>query len=450
MSAAGAIAPAPAPATATAAELRSGLATAYEAECRKLLAQYSTRVLGLLCVVGPFAFAAVLTAQSGSPGDALFGIWAHSTGYGLSLVVLGFAGSWGFPVVAGVLAGDMFSSEDRYGTWKTILTRSCTCGQMFGGKALAAISVASALATVSALSSTLAGVLFVGPESLVGLGGAVIAPGKALVLVLISWLVSVLPMLSFTSLALLFSVASRSGIVGVIGPALVALASQLVSLIGKGVWAHTLLPGSAFDGWHGLFTSHPFYGQLIVSLSVSVAWIAGPLTAAWIMLARRDFAGSVVTRKPGWVRPVAAVAIVIALIAFLSVASNWGPAGITIDRLRAAIGPTFNNLTLLQQRIISPFVPATAKLDVVPYCAPRANTTQGPGDWTCVFDVVLPGTGITSEQQTPVTYDISVSSNGCYKAEAPPTVVGGQTIRTSDGTTVVNPLFVIYGCFNPL
>jgi hypothetical protein len=141
-------------------------------------------------------------------------------------------------------------------------------------------TVATALAIVSALSSTLAGVLFVGHQSLVGLGGAVIAPGKALALVLISWLVSVLPMLSFTSLALLFSVASRSGIVGVIGPALVALASQLVSLIGKGVWAHTLLPGSAFDGWHGLFTSHPFYGQLIVSLIVSVAWIAGPLTTA--------------------------------------------------------------------------------------------------------------------------------------------------------------------------
>ncbi len=451
MSAAGAIAPVPAAAPAAGYPLRNGLASTYEAECRKLLAQYSTRVLALICVVGPFAFAAVLNAQSGTPSDALFGVWVHSTGYALSLVVLGFAGSWGFPVIAGVLAGDIFSSEERYGTWKTVLTRGCTRGQLFAGKALAATTVAIALAILAALASTIAGGVFVGHQSLVGLDGEVIAPGRALALVLISWLVSVLPLLSFVSLALLFSLASGSGIVGVIGPALVALASQLVSLIGQGVWAHALLPGSAFDGWHGLLlTAHPFYGQLIVSLIVSVAWIAGPLAAAWIIFARRDFAGAGVAHKPDWVRPVAAVAAVIVLIAFLSFASNWGPAGITIGRLRAAIGPTFNNLTLLQQRTISQFVPANAKLNVVPYCAPRANTTQGPGDWTCVLDVYIPASGLSSEQQQPITYDVSVQSNGCYKAEAPPTLVGGQTIHATDGSTVVNPLFVIYGCFNPL
>jgi ABC-2 type transport system permease protein len=407
-------------------------------------------VLAAICLVGPFAFAVVLTAQSASPGDALFGVWAHSTGFALSLVVLGFAGSWGFPVMAGVLGGDVFSSEDRYGTWKTVLTRSCTRAHMFAGKVLATGTLATALVVVSGVSSTLAGGLVVGHQSLVGLDGAVIASGRALGLVLTAWLVSVLPMLAFTSLALLFSIASRSGIIGVIGPALVALASQLVSLIGKGVWAHTLLPGSAFDGWHGLFRGHPFYGQLSVSLAVSAAWIAGSLTAAWLILARRDFASGAAGPKPGWARPIAAVGGVIALIALLAFASNWGPAGITVARLRAAIGPTVDNLTLLQQRAESSFVPANAQIDVVPYCAPRAGTTQGPGDWTCVLDVFIPTTGIASEQQTPVTYDVSVSSDGCYKAEAPPGLVGGQTIRSTNGRVVVNPLFVIYGCFDPL
>lgn len=42
------------------------------------------------------------------------------------------------------------------------------------------------------------------------------------------------------SLAVLFSVVTRNGIVGVPGPILVALAMQLLELIGSGSWVHTL------------------------------------------------------------------------------------------------------------------------------------------------------------------------------------------------------------------
>ena len=90
------------------------------------MAQLTTRILILVCAIGPLAFAVILKVQSGTPSDALFGVWVHSSGFAISLVILGFAGSWGFPIIAGVLAGDLFSSEDRHGTWKTILTRSCT------------------------------------------------------------------------------------------------------------------------------------------------------------------------------------------------------------------------------------------------------------------------------------------------------------------------------------
>jgi hypothetical protein len=53
-------------------------------------------------------------------------------------------------------------------------------------------------------------------------------------------------------------------------------------------------------------------------------------------------------------------------------------------------------------------------------------------------------------EQTPVSYDVSVQSNGCYKAESPPAFVGQQTIRDAHGHDVTNPLFVVYGCFNIL
>jgi len=64
--------------------------------------------------------------------------------------------------------------------------------------------------------------------------------------------------------------------------------------------------------------------------------------------------------------------------------------------------------------------------------------------------VFIPQPGAVPFQQTPVTYDLTVQSNGCYKATSPPSFVGQQTMRDGNGKQVVNPLFVFYGCFNPL
>ena len=122
----------------------------WRAETRKLRAQLASRVLVLVCVLGPLAFGLILNEQAAVPADTLFGVWVHESGYAVSLVVLGFAGYLGFPVVAGVVAGDLFSSEDRYGTWKTVLTRSCTTEELFVGKVLAAATFAVGLTAVAA------------------------------------------------------------------------------------------------------------------------------------------------------------------------------------------------------------------------------------------------------------------------------------------------------------
>ncbi len=428
-----------------------GIASAYRTERRKLAAQLPARLLALVCLLGPFAFAVLLKLQGGVPADTLFGVWVHSSGFAVSLVVLGFAGSWGFPVIAGVLAGDLFSSEDRYGTWKTVLTRSCRRSDLFVGKVLAAATFSVGLLTLAALSSLAAGLLLTGDQSLVGLSGTLLSPGRSLGLVAAGWLASLLGMLAFTSLAVLFSVLTRNGIIGVLGPVLVALAMQLLALVGSGVWLHTLLVASAFDDWHGLATGHPFYGPLALGCAVSVVWIVACLGTAWSALRRRDFAGTPLGRRSGWLVAVRAVIGAIALIALLAVAAGWGPPAITAARLQAAITPTFNDLTLLQQRLLGRTVPAGAKLNILPSCRRRAGTTQGPGDdWVCTLDVLIPQPGANPFQDTPVTYDVSVKSNGCYKAEAPPSFVGQQMMRDAHGQSVVNPLFTIYGCFDPL
>ena len=437
-----------------------GFRHAYDAELQKLSAQLTTRLLVLVAVAGPFAFAALLKIQSGTPSDALFGAWVHSSGFAISLVILGFAGSCGFPIIAGVLAGDLFASEDRHGTWKTILTRSCTREDVFAGKLLAAGTFVIAIAIVLAASSLLAGIVLVGADSLVNLSGVLTSPGRMFVLTVVSWLYCLLPVLAYTSLAILFSIATRNGILGVLGPLLVALATQLLDLVGEGVIVHTLLIGSAFDGWHGLLVAHPFFGPSLVSAAVCLAWIGACLAISWRILRRRDFLSTTATRTPSWIAPIRVVAIATVLVAVLALGSNVGPTGVTAYRLTAAIGPTFNNATLLQQALIGRHAPPGARLDVLPNCGRRAAATAvgpapiaagvGPGDWNCTLYVYLPQPNAVPFQQTAVDYEVSVQYNGCYKAQSPPNFIGGPTMQDATGKSVTNPLFIVYGCFNTL
>jgi ABC-2 type transport system permease protein len=423
---------------------------ALRTELQKLGAQLIVRLLVVVCVAGPFAFAAVLKVQSGTPSDALFGAWVHSSGFAISLVILSFAGNWGLPLISGLIGGDLFASEDRHGTWKTILTRSCTRADLYAAKLLAAGTLTVALTLLLACSSLIAGVVFMGAHSLVDLGGVLTSPGQLLALTLLSWLLCLLGTLAYTSLAILFSVATRNGIVGVLGPLLVALLTQLLDLIGRGVDMHLLLIGSAFEGWHGLFTTHRFYGPLVTSSLVSVAWITACITASWRILRRRDFLASTVDRGPDWRTPVRVVAIAAAVVAVLALLANTGPTGDTDHRLSAAIGEEFNNVTLLQQQLIGRQVPAGAKLDILPNCNRRATQAVGPGDWTCNLDVYLPQAQSVPFSATSVEYDVSVESDGCYKAQSPPAFIGGPTMQDTHGSTVTNPLYIVYGCFDTL
>jgi ABC-2 type transport system permease protein len=421
----------------------------YRAERRKLLAQISSRTLALVCALGPLAFSAILSQQSTAPADTLLGVWVHSSGYAVSLVVLGFGGYLGFPVLAGVLAGDLFSSEDRHGTWKTVLTRSRSRKDVFAGKALAAGTLALVLVALTTLSSLVAGLLLTGDQPLVGLSGNVLSSGEAIWLVLASWLLSVPPMLAFTSLALLFSVATRNGIFGVLGPVLVALLMQLLELSGSGSWVHTLLVASAFNDWHGLLTAPKFYGPLFVDDCVCALWTAGCLAASWLILRRRDFAGAPVTRRRGWVLPVRVVLGAAALIVILALATSLGPVAVTRVRLEASISSAFDSLTVLQQKELGRTVPKGAKLKLRTVCARHAGKSKGPGDdWTCTLTVLTALPGAEPFITTPVVYDVSAKSDGCYKADAPPSFVGQQMMTAAHGHSVVNPLYTIYACFD--
>lgn len=423
----------------------------YRAEIRKLSSQVLIRVVALLCLAVPFIFAALLKVQSGAPTDTLYGVWVHSSGFAVSLVVLASAAAWGVPLIAGTVAGDIFSSEDRYGTWKLVLTRSCTRSEVFVGKLLAAMTFVIALQLLTAFASMAAGVLLVGAQALVSLNGTLFSPGHSALLVFLSWLVLIPPTLAFTALAVLLSIATRNGILGVIAPFALALAMQLLLLVGTGIWSHMLLIGAAVFAWHGLFNVHPYFGPLLVGIAVSVVWTVVCIDVSWALLRRRDFAGTPVTRRQGWGTPVRVVVAITAAIALIAIAGNWGPAGVTAKRLRSDLSPSFNHLTVLQQRALGRHVPAGAKLTLVlPTCNRRGSVPYGPGEWICTIYVETPSPGALPSEPTAVPYDVSVNWDGCYKAQSPPAFIGQQDMTNKQGHSVVNPLYTIYGCFDPL
>ncbi|MFC4906714.1 ABC transporter permease [Actinomadura gamaensis] len=274
-----------------AAAARGGTLVVYRWETAKLVRQVRTRLVALACVVAPFLFVAALEVQTTTPQDTLFGRWVHDSGFAVPLVVLGFAGQWALPALTSVVAGDIFACEDRHGTWRTILTRSRSRGQIFAGKTLAALTYAIAVTVLLGASSLLAGVLVVGHQPLVGLSGTLLAPGRATALVLASWASVLPPVLGFTGLGLLLSVAGRNGALGIGGPVVIGLVMQLGSMVDLPVPVRTLLLSTPFGTWHGLFADPPFRGPLLWGAAVSAGYLVLCVGGAYALLRRRDITG---------------------------------------------------------------------------------------------------------------------------------------------------------------
>jgi ABC-2 type transport system permease protein len=422
-----------------------GPAAAFRVELAKLAEQLGPRVLLAVCLVAPVGFALVMRFQGAVPADTLFGRWARTSGFATSLTALGFAGSWGLPLLAGIHAGDMFAGEDRHGTWKTILTRSCTRTEVFVAKvAAAAVSTVAALALLAA-SSLAAGVVLVGSDPLVGLTGQLVSPGRAARLVLASWALTLLPTLAFAALGLLLSATTRSGIVGVLGPAVIGLVMQLLSLVGPGVIVRAILLSTPFDAWHGLFTAHQHLHTAAQGALTSIAWTAVFLGATWLVFRRRAFGGSEAVPQRRFRAPVRAAVAAAAAIALLTAASGLGPTDMTARRLQAAITPTFEHLVLLQYLWRTRQMPSDPGLRAATRCQRGGGTrpARGPGDdWTCTTRILRP-----QVSNAPLTFEVTLRANGCFTAQGPPAIVGPLVLHDVQGRSFTNPLYAFDGCF---
>lgn len=426
-----------------------GIGAVVRGELAKLTAQWPLRVVLALCILGPVVIAAGMHIVTFRPTDTLFGRWAGTTGFATSLFMLNWASAFGAALLASVFAGDIFAGEDRHGTWKTVLTRSCPPMRLFAGKAIAAVVCAWAGFAMFGLVSIAASLAAEGSSPLVGLSGQLIGPGRALGLVAAAWALSLLPATAFAALGLLVSVASRSSIIGVLGPMVAAVILQGLEAADSGQIARMLLLSAPADAWHGLFTEPVHAGPVIQGAVISAVYTTVFAGAAWWLLRRRDIAVASAVPARGRAGIAVRIAAVAAVVAVLGAVGNIGPTALTSGRLDASVAVTYGHLSSVRYLwqtgdTADGTIPWHAVCSrggtLVNTAAPPASKGAGD-DWECIITDMR-----ASDGAAPVTVDVELRANGCYQAASPPEDVGALYVSDNRGTTFINPLYAFDGC----
>jgi ABC-2 type transport system permease protein len=425
----------------------------YRFELVKLMAQWRIRLVLLACWLGPALLVAVISQQSSLPADTVFGRWMSQTGWAGPLVVLSFSCSWVLPLLTSLVAGDVFASEDRLGTWRHLLVAVRSPRRIFVAKALASLSVILLLVAGLATSGIIGGLVALGNRPLVGLSGQLIASGHAAGTVLLAWTSALAPTLAFAAVGLLGSVAFGRSPMGLVIPALLALVLQLAQLLPLPVVVRAALPSYAFIAWRGLFTDPAQIGPLVAGVAVSLAWAVAASALAYVLFMRRDFTdvayeGSgrrVIVRAA---LPLAAVlAVSVGVIAVSTPASG---SGIDKAKLDGSLATAFAHLYRMQTAELHRPAVTEAQLRSSASCDKGGSLVadHGPGnDWRCVVSWHLPGSAATGS----AIYQLDVTPDGRYVADGdgPQEVNGFLQVRTSTGDAP-NPLWQFDGLIDLL
>lgn len=149
-----------------------------------------------------------------------------------------------------------------------------------------------------------------------------------------------------------------------------------------------------------------------------------------------------------WARRRWSALAAVALVGGLAV-SACGPTGVSLNRLQSSIAETFSNLYVLQQVQQGNPRPDVHSLSTTASCqkgTPSSAQNGAGDDWVCDITYLVAG------PSTPVTaiYNVNVQTDGCYAADGdgPASVNGSRTITGPHYRAVVNPLWLIDGCFD--
>ena len=209
----------------------------------------------------PLIFVAALAAQSGQPSDVAFGRYVRQSGLAIPLVLLIFGAIWLFPLITALVAGDIVAAEDHNGTLKTILTRSIGRGRILTGKLLATGTYATVAVALMGATAIVAGSIESGYDPLTSLSGTRVSADRALLLVLASLGVYLLPILALACVGVLLSVVSRNSAGAVVGTLMFSLGLQLVGILPGLGGVKPYLLTEQFQAWQGLLGSRPTSGR---------------------------------------------------------------------------------------------------------------------------------------------------------------------------------------------
>jgi ABC-2 type transport system permease protein len=420
----------------------------YRFELVKLLAQWRIRLVLLACWVGPALLVAVISQQSSLPADTVFGRWMSQTGWAGPLVVLSFSCSWVLPLLTSLVAGDVFATEDRLGTWRHLLVAVRSPRRIFAAKALASLTIILLLVAGLAASGIVGGLAAVGNRPLVGLDGHLLASGQAAGAVLLAWASALAPTLAFAAIGLLGSVALGRSPMGLVMPALLALVLQLAQLLPLPVMVRVALPSYAFIAWRGLFTDPVQAGPLVVGVVVSLAWAVCASALAYVLFIRRDFTDPAydgVGRRVV-VRAALPLAVLLAVtVGVIAVATPASGSGLDKAKLDGSLATAFAHLYRMQTGELHRPGVTEAQLQTSASCDKGGSLVadHGPGnDWRCVVSWRLPGATATGS----AIYQLDVTPDGRYVADGdgPQEVNGFFQVRTSTGDAP-NPLWQFDG-----
>ncbi|MER5409093.1 ABC transporter permease [Streptomyces sp. NPDC002769] len=427
---------------------RVSVVRGYRFELVKLLSQWRIRLVILACWIAPALFVAAVSQQDSLPVDTLFGRWMHATGWAGPLVVLGFAGTWALPLLTSLVAGDVFASEDRLGTWRHLLVAVRSPRRIFAAKALASLTVILSLVAGLVCSSAVGGVAAVGNRPLVGLDGHLLTAGDAAGKVFLAWACALAPTLALAAIGLLGSVTLGRSPMGLLLPALVALAMQIAQMLPLPVAVRLALPGYAFISWNGLFTGTAQWRPLLIGIVVSSVWAVVATGLAYLLFLRRDFTNLTDDGSPR--RALVAGALPLAGLLALTVGVVAGAtgamgSGIEQTKVQDSVAVAFAHLYRQQAEELNRPAVTEAQLHASAACTKGdvADGAQGAGnDWRCVVswhlpDVVATGTAV---------YQLDVTPDGRFVADGdgPKEVNGYFLVRTPIGDAP-NPLWQFDG-----
>jgi ABC-2 type transport system permease protein len=271
--------------------MNPGVGTVYRWELRKLRYQKRT-YLGLgLTVIVPIIFVAAVSFRNGGPHDVAFGDYIDRSGLAIPLVILLFGAIWMFPLITALVAGDIVASEDHNGTLKTILTRSLQRGQIFSGKALAAVTYAIVAILLDGAVAIVAGTLKSGFNPLQSLSGTIVSAPKALELVIVSLLVYLIPILAIVCIGLLLSTVTHNSAAAVVGTLGFSLIIQLIGILPGAGSLQPYLLSTQFNAWQGLLRTPTDWAPIIRAAWVCALYGLPALAAAYVVFLRRDVAG---------------------------------------------------------------------------------------------------------------------------------------------------------------